>query len=239
MLTLFLFGYHVAQIKDAGNAVNMDKNRRDMRIWGCTAAVLLLGGCAGGWQDRLVSLIPLGDKGDPAEASAFGADSFSGSLATAMAERGVPVTVTPRPQPDVRAGAALSPARPRPAVSARPQPGSVQPHSAARRVASLPPQPAPPKTQPSRSSRIVSIPLNRADDAHAEGLLRRAALLNSTYGGRIRLVPHGPDPRQTAAIARTAADELLLFGVPETQLVLNPVLPANLREARIDVLFEY
>jgi hypothetical protein len=159
---------------------------------------------------------------------AFGADSFSGSLAAALAERGVDATIT---QPS-------TPPAPRPARM--PIAGAAPPTES-----TLPPQRAQsqrtqhPQTRPLQRQRIVSIPLSVADDAHAQGLLRRAALLRGAHGGRIRLAPYGPDPEQAAAIARAAAARLLFYGVPEQQLAVDRAVPVNVREARIDVLFEH
>lgn len=195
--------------------------KQDIRIAAWVLCATLLGGCAEKWPDAL-SVQGLFDAPQTG-AETVDADSFSGSLAAALAERGIDTTIT---QPL---------ARPAPRPALMPIADTAPPTAPA-----LPPQRAQhPQPRPLQRQRIVSIPLSVADDAHAQGLLRRAALLRATHGGRIRLAPYGPDPERAAAIARAAAARLLFYGVPEQQLAIDRAVPVNVREARIDVLFEH
>ena len=208
----------------------MYKHTRKIAVWVLCAQ--LLGGCAAGsWRERL------GLNGVFGEDAPAAVQVDSGSLAVALEERGLTTTVIRSPEDDTvrrrppRPPEAMLESSVAPPLSGRsaalPGVPTVSPPSAA----AIPPRPR-------QRRRIVSIPLGVADDAHAQGLLRRTALLNGTYGGRIRLLPYGPDPEQVTGIARLAADQLRSYGVPENQIIIHRAHVASFREARIDVLFE-
>ncbi len=217
-----MVAHPLARLRHAGNHGNMYKHARKIAVWVLCGQMLC--GCAAEWRPTFL--------GTHAPDRPLETDRLSGSLAVALEERGLSTTVIPAPD---------TPPKRRPAVATPPTLATSAPTlpptaSAPARV--LPAVPAA-QPRPTQHRRIVSIPLSVADDAHAQGLLRRAALLNSSYGGRISLAPYGPDPAEAEQIARIAATQLRTYGVPDAQLMVQKGILTNIREARIDVLFEY
>ncbi len=203
----------------------MYKQQQKIAVWMVCAT--LLGGCNGNWPESLSLAGILGERGDAEDSPRR--DDFSGSLAAALNERGIvarSLQASPQTVPLVPPSEPTPQSRQVPPVLPDPTAASPQPR----------PQP---QRRPLQRRRIVSIPLAVADGAHTQGLLRRTALLNGTYGGRIRLLPYGPDPVQATASARSAAGQLLFYGVPRQQVVVDRAIAVSAREARIDVLFEY
>jgi hypothetical protein len=239
----------------------------DLHIF-VTLMPLLMGLLTGGCTAQLAAWGITMPQTAPVEATAlapssppltgiFAPDSFAGSFTAVSAARRVQPGAAPATQQQVayhmssgitsaRLESSLPPALPR-SSAPRPAPAAIAPPAQIPNLANLSNLAAlstlsslpAPGTRPVRRNRIASIPLTVADDAHAEGLLRRAAMLGVTYGNRMRLIPYGPDPAVVKAIADTAAAELMLYGVPESQLVINPPIVASAREARVDVVLEY